>query len=116
MIDWGLNQANLDVAELQKDINISRYQAVVQRAFREVFDEMEARMTLDDQLNAQSDLSAAAERSLVLAQVRFDAGIDSYLEVLDAQRSHFDTQLTMIDIQLARLRNQLTLYKALGGG
>lgn len=116
LLDWGVNEANLDVAELQKDINIARYQQTIQTAFKEVFDEMQARETLDAQLAAQADLTQATERSLELAELRYDAGVDSYLEVLDAQRSHINAQLAQIDTQLARLRNQLTLYKALGGG
>jgi multidrug efflux system outer membrane protein len=116
LLDWGVNDANLDVAELQKDINIARYQETIQQAFKEVLDEMQARVTLDAQLTAQQDLTKATGRSLELAEIRYDAGVDSYLEVLDAQRSHIDAQLAQIDTQLARLRNQLTLYKALGGG
>ncbi|WP_439503141.1 efflux transporter outer membrane subunit [Methylophaga sp.] len=116
LLDWGVNDANLDVAELEKDINIARYQETIQRAFKEVLDEMQARETLDAQLDAQQDLTKATNRSLELAQIRYDAGVDSYLEVLDAQRSHIDAQLAQIDTRLARLRNQLTLYKALGGG
>lgn len=116
LLDWGVNDANLDVAELQKDINIASYQQIIQQAFKEVIDEMQARETLDSQLNAQQDLTKATGRSLELAEIRYDAGVDSYLEVLDAQRSHIDAQLAQIDTQLARLRNQLTLYKALGGG
>ena len=116
LLDWGVNQANLDVAELQKDINIANYQLVIQQAFKEVRDEMEARITLDDQFQAQHDLTTATQRSLELARTRFDAGVDSYLDVLDAQRSSINSQLNLIDIRLQGLRNQLTLYKALGGG
>lgn len=116
LLDWGVNQANLNVAELQKDINIAQYQQVIQEAFKEVRDEMEARYTLDAQLEAQNDLTASTKRSLELAKYRFDAGIDSYLDVLDAQRSSISSKLNQIDTRLLRLRNQLTLYKALGGG
>ena len=116
LLDWGVNRANLDIAKLQKDINIANYQDVVQRAFKEVRDEMEARYTLDDQIEAQNDLTQASARSVELARHRFDVGVDSYLDVLDAQRSLINSQLSQIDIRLQRLRNQLTLYKALGGG
>ncbi|MCX4187998.1 efflux transporter outer membrane subunit [Methylophaga sp. OBS4] len=116
LLNFGVNQTNLDVSELQKDINIANYQQVIQQAFKEVRDQMEARYTLDEQIKAQNDLIAATERSLALARSRFDAGIDSYLDVLDAQRSAISSKLNQIDIRLQRLRNQLTLYKALGGG
>ncbi|MDT8311214.1 MAG: efflux transporter outer membrane subunit [Methylophaga sp.] len=116
LLDWGINNANLDVAELEKEISVVRYQEVIQTAFKEVFDELQARQTLEDQLSAQQDLRKATARSLELAEKRFDAGVDSYLEVLDAQRSLIDAQLAEIATDMARLRNQLTLYKALGGG
>lgn len=116
LLDWGVNQANLNVAELQKDINMANYQLVIQQAFKEVRDQMEARYTLDEQIKAQNNLTAATTRSLELAHSRFDAGIDSYLDVLDAQRSSISSKLNQIDIRLQRLRNQLTLFKALGGG
>lgn len=116
LLDWGINTANLDVAALQKEVTVVRYQEVIQMAFKETFDELQARQTLEDQLNAQRDLTFATSRSLELAERRFDAGVDSYLEVLDAQRSLIDAQLSEIATALARLRNQLTLYKALGGG
>lgn len=116
LLDWGINAANLDISELQKEVAIVRYQEVIQQAFKEAFDELQARQTLEDQLAAQRDLTFATARSLELAERRFDAGVDSYLEVLDAQRSLIDAQLNEIATDLARLRNQLTLYKALGGG
>lgn len=116
LLDWGINDANLDVAELQKEVTIVRYQEVIQNAFKETFDELQARQTLEDQLTAQRDLTFATSRSMELAERRFDAGVDSYLEVLDAQRSLIDAQLNEIATDLARLRSQLTLYKALGGG
>ncbi|AFJ02980.1 RND efflux system, outer membrane lipoprotein CmeC [Methylophaga frappieri] len=116
LLDWGVNEANLEIAELQKELSVVRYQEVIQVAFKEVYDELQARETLEDQLTAQQDLTEATARSLELAEKRFDAGVDSYLEVLDAQRSLIDAELAEIATNLARLRNQLTLYKALGGG
>ncbi|WP_438970770.1 efflux transporter outer membrane subunit [Methylophaga sp.] len=116
LLDWGSNQAGLEVAELQKDITIANYQQVIQEAFKEVRDQMEARSTLDEQYAAQNDLTTSTARSLALAQHRFDAGVDSYLDVLDAQRSSISSKLNRIDIRLQRIRSQLTLYKSLGGG
>ena len=43
-------------------------------------------------------------------------GIDSYLSVLDAQRSLYAAQQALVSLRLARLANQVTLYAALGGG
>lgn len=116
LIDWGVNEASLDVAELEKEITIQRYQSVIQTAFKEVYDELQARQTLDDELAAQQDLTRSSERSVTLAEKRFDAGVDSFLDVLDARRSLLEVELAQIETRLAQLRNQVTLYKALGGG
>ena len=51
-----------------------------------------------------------------LSDARYTRGIDSYLRVLDAQRSLYGAQQGLIAIRLARLTNLVTLYKVLGGG
>jgi multidrug efflux system outer membrane protein len=113
---WGANAANLDVARLQKDVNIAVYEKTIQTAFKEVRDSLLSQSTLDAQLAAQQDLVTAAARSYELAQLRYERGVDSYLDVLDSQRSLNQAQQALISMRLAKSRNQLTLYKALGGG
>ena len=51
-----------------------------------------------------------------LADMRFRAGVDSFLPVLDAQRTLYSAQQAVVTVELERLRNLATLYKALGGG
>lgn len=113
---WGANAANLDVAQLQKDVNIAVYEKTIQTAFKEVRDSLQSQSTLEAQLEAQQDLVMAAARSFELAELRYERGVDSYLEVLDSQRSLNTAQQALINMRLAKSRNQLTLYKALGGG
>ena len=113
---WGANAANLDVARLQKDVNIAVYEKAIQTAFKEVRDSLQSQSTLDAQLDAQQDLVTASARSFELAELRYQRGVDSYLEVLDSQRSLNTAQQALITMRLAKSRNQLTLYKALGGG
>ena len=55
-------------------------------------------------------------RSHKLSQARYDKGVDSYLQVLDAQRALYGSQQNLITARLARLANQVTLYRVLGGG
>jgi multidrug efflux system outer membrane protein len=112
----GANIANLDVAKVQKNIGIAQYEAAIQTAFREVADALASRATLDDELVAQQGLVDATSDSLKLAGLRFDRGVDSYLTVLDSQRSQFAAQQTLEKLKLTRLQNLVTLYKALGGG
>lgn len=113
---WGANAANLDVAKLQKDVNIAYYERAIQVAFKEVRDNLQAQETIDRQLSAQRDLLDAVERSFSLAELRYEKGVDSYLDVLDSQRSLNAAQQALINTRMLKARNQLTLYKALGGG
>jgi len=58
----------------------------------------------------------ASKRSYDLSQQRYKSGSDSYLAVLDAQRSYYGAQQGLIATRLAQQNNRVTLYKALGGG
>jgi multidrug efflux system outer membrane protein len=112
----GANRANLDLARIEKNVNVAQYEKAIQSAFREVDDALAARQTLDDQLAADRALLADATDSYNLADLRFRNGVDSYLPVLDAQRVLYAAQQNVVSLELLRLQNMATLYKALGGG
>lgn len=112
----GRNFANLDFSKASRDAAIAQYERAIQAAFREVADELAARRTLDDQLAAQRALVAAAQQTYDLSYARYRAGLDSFLTVLDAQRSLFTAQQNEIVIDRQRHTNLANLYKALGGG
>jgi outer membrane protein, multidrug efflux system len=112
----GKNKATLDADRIQKDSDIAQYEKALQTAFREVDDALAARQTLNDQLAAQRAVLDDTSQSYNLAQLRFSSGVDSYLPVLDAQRSLYSAQQSMVSLELTRLQNMATLYKALGGG
>lgn len=116
IFDGGRNQANLDAAKAQQAIAIAQYERAVQTAFREVSDALAGRATLTEQMRAQLAMVQAESQRLALADQRYASGVVSYLEVLDAQRSLFVAQLATVQVRLARLQNQITLYKVLGGG
>lgn len=115
IFDGGRNQANLEVAEANQKIAVAQYEKVIQTAFREVADALADRATLSDRLTAQTSLLAATERVYALSEARFKAGADNYLTVLDAQRSLYAAQQTLLSLQLAEQANRITLYKVLGG-
>jgi multidrug efflux system outer membrane protein len=106
----------LEVAEKDRDIAVAQYEKSIQTAFREVADALAQRGTIDEQLDAQKSLVEATAQSRRLSETRYFKGIDSFLNVLDAQRSCYGAQQNLILIRLARLTNQVTLYKVLGGG
>ena len=112
----GANVANLDLSKVEKNVNIAQYERTLQSAFREVDDALAARATLDEQLAAQRALLEDTSESYHLAEARFRSGVDSFLPVLDAQRSLYTAQQALVGLELLRLQNMATLYKALGGG
>src|SRR6202012_5567602 len=112
----GANKANLDLNKIQKDINVAQYEKTLQTAFQEVDDALASRQTLDEQLAAEQALLEDTTQSFKLADLRFRSGVDSYLPVLDAQRTLYAAQQSVVSLELTRLQNMATLYKALGGG
>ncbi len=108
--------AELDLAQVQKRIEVARYEQMIQQAFRETANALAGRDTLDAQILMQNKRVAAAERSYILSLQRFQQGIDNYLSVLDSQRTLYAAQQTLVNMQLVRLLNLVDLYRALGGG
>ncbi|WP_019451572.1 efflux transporter outer membrane subunit [Cupriavidus sp. BIS7] len=112
----GANQARLDVATVQKDINVAAYEKTIQGAFREVADGLAARGTYDRETAAQEQLTKEVSETKRLAEIRFKNGVDDYFAVFDSQRQLYEAQKKMVTIELARLTSRAGLYKALGGG
>lgn len=109
-------RASLDYANIQKDINVADYEEAIQTAFQEVSDGLAARRTYNEQLQAQTAYVASNQDYYRLAERRYRVGIDNNLTFLDAQRSLFSAQQSLITDRLAQLTSEVNLYKALGGG
>lgn len=106
----------LKSSKVEREIELTQYEKAIQVAFREVADALAQRGTVDQQVSAQKSLVDAVSETHRLANVRYLRGIDSYLSVLDTQRSLYSAQQGLIAVRLFRLINLVTLYKALGGG
>jgi multidrug efflux system outer membrane protein len=105
-----------DVTKVEREISVAQYEQAIQAAFREVADALAVRGTVSQQIAAQQSLVDAVAVTYRLSNARYTKGIDSYLSVLDAQRSLYAAQQGLISIRLAQLANMVTLYKVLGGG
>lgn len=116
IFDWGTRRANVKISETDQKIALSDYEKSVQSAFREVNDALATRANIGERLTAQQRLVEATNRNYTLSNARFRAGIDSYLTVLDAQRSSYSAEQGLLLLQQANLNNQIELYKTLGGG
>jgi multidrug efflux system outer membrane protein len=116
IFDAGRNRSNLNLAQVRKELAIVDYEKAIQSAFREVADTLSAREFLDTQVAAQAAVQQAETERLKLSVLRQENGINSALDVLDAQRELFSAQQSLVQAQLLRLNNAIDLYRALGGG
>ncbi len=116
IFDAGRLDANYDVANIEREQTLTNYESSIQTAFREVSDVLATRATLGEQLESQYRLQDNFEQTYQIADARFKAGIDNYLDVLDAQRSLFSTQQGILDLELQKIVSQIELYQVLGGG
>lgn len=109
---WSARRA----AGVSYEIAATRYEQTLQIAFREVADVLAVQATIDEQVAAQEALVASTDRTYQLSRARYDRGIDSYLNVLDAQRSLYAAQQVLVSSRFVKLANRIQLYGALGGG
>lgn len=116
IFDRGRTRANLRISEVDRDIAQAEYEKAIQVAFREVADSLARRATLEEQISAQTALVDAAADNRALSDARYRSGVDSYLNVLDAERSLYSAQQNLITLRQERNGNHVQLYKALGGG
>ena len=112
----GANIAGLRGAEASRDAAVAQYEKAIQTAFREVADALAVRATIADRIAAQDRLVEAAAATQRLTQARYDRGVDSYLSLLDAQRTLYAARQSRLAAQLAAATNRVELYRALGGG
>ncbi|MBL8278518.1 MAG: efflux transporter outer membrane subunit [Pelomonas sp.] len=116
LFDAGRNRANLAGARATRDLATAQYEKAIQTAFREVADGLAGRATLAEQRAALAAQVEAETRRLNAAEQRYAAGVSSALDRLDAQRSLFAAQQSLVQVQSQRAQNLVTLYRALGGG
>ncbi|MEN6440098.1 MAG: efflux transporter outer membrane subunit [Syntrophobacter sp.] len=106
----------LKATQVQREITVAQYEKAIQSAFREVADALAQKGTIGDQIEAQKALVFASGEAYRLSNMRYERGTDTYLNVLDAQRSLYSAQQGLITISLSRYASQVRLYQVLGGG
>ena len=111
----GAGRANVRYTEAQRDAALATYEKTIQTAFQEVADALARQGTIADQLRAQANFRDAAADTLRLVNARYQGGLDTFLSSLDAQRSYYSAQRTLIGTQLTAANNRATLYRVLGG-
>lgn len=112
----GRLMAQLETSKVERDIAVAEYEKTIQTAFREVSDALAERSVVDDETLAQQQNVQAAKAAFDFVQVQYANGATDYLNVLDAQRTLFSAQQSLIQSRLSQQNSLITLYKALGGG
>lgn len=107
---------NLDLAKARKNIAVAQYEKTIQTAFKEVADALAGEETYTGQLDALRALEDSAVQTLKLSQLRYDNGIDSFLQVQTAEITLYTAQQQFLQTGLDSIMNRVELYKALGGG
>ena len=111
----GAGHANVRLTEAQKRAAIATYQGTIQTAFREVSDALARRGTMNDEIAARQRQQAETADTYLLTEARYNAGIDPFLNVLDAQRSYYAAQQTLVNTKLTAAQNIVDTYSAIGG-
>ncbi|HXU45515.1 MAG TPA: TolC family protein [Thermoanaerobaculia bacterium] len=106
----------VEAATARQKQALAAYTKAIQTAFADIEDALAARRTGIAEREALARQVEALERAKKLADLRYEAGESSYLEVLDAERSLFAAQLSLSQARSRELAAGVTLFKALGGG
>lgn len=112
----GRLRGELRLAEVRKSSAVVAYEQAIETAFREVLDGLAGRQTFAVQLEAQARAVASAERRSALSSLRYRAGTEGRLELLDAQRQLYAARQAQLDLRRSAFGSAVALYKALGGG
>lgn len=112
----GAIRNGIKLTQAQRDEALEGYKRVIQNAFREVSDALIAYRKDAEQWQQQWKLVEALRETQRLSTLRYTGGLDSYLQVLDAQRNLFQGELTLAQLNREELLSVVQLYRALGGG
>jgi multidrug efflux system outer membrane protein len=116
LFDNGMTAAQVDQAKARERQAAAAYQLAVQNAFSETRSSLISNQVLGEKVVNEKTKVSALQRQLRLANLRYENGYSSYLEALDAQRSLFNAQLSLISARRDQINARVALYKSLGGG
>jgi multidrug efflux system outer membrane protein len=116
VFDAGRTGSQVGVAEARQQQALAQYQSAIQNAFKDALDALVAQRKAREVMEAEQMRIDALQAFMQLAQLRYDNGIASLLDVLIAERALLDAQLNRVEAQRAQLAATTNLFKALGGG
>jgi multidrug efflux system outer membrane protein len=112
----GRIKSGVRLAEAQQEAALAQYQKSIQNSFKEVSDALAAHQRQRESREEQEHLVSALRDRRQLAYTRYQGGVDTLLNALDADRDLFQAELALSQTRLNELLSVVQLYKALGGG
>ena len=116
VFDAGRTKSQVGAAQARQQQALAQYQSAIQNAFKDALDALVTQRKAREVMEAEQKRIDALQSSMKLAQLRYDNGVSSLLDVLIAERALLDAQLNRVEAQRAQLAATADLFKALGGG
>lgn len=116
LLDFGRVSSNVDAAEAKQREALALYERTVQNAFKEMRDALAKQREATNIVESLERMVAELRVATELARSRYDNGYSSYLEVLDAERSLFQSEMDLASARSDRLSSVVNVCLALGGG
>lgn len=116
IFDAGLRRATVQQSQFTYDQTVANYRQTVLAAFQQVEDNLAAVRILSQDIQQQDAAVQSAQRSLHEATVRYEAGVDPYLNVIVAQTVVLNDQQIAVNFRMQQMVASVQLIKALGGG
>ncbi|KAA3652857.1 MAG: RND transporter [Proteobacteria bacterium] len=115
IFDGGRRDAAVQGAQATLDAALSQYREQALIAFRDVEDQLASLRLLAEQSDAQSRAVSSASRAMTLSAHRYENGLVSQLDLLDARRSELASRRVALQVKAARYQSTVALVRALGG-
>jgi multidrug efflux system outer membrane protein len=115
IFQFGAARAQVASTEAQRDVLLAAYEGAIQAAYREVADALARQDTIADQIGADRLRAEASADAYMLAEARYRGGVDSFLQALDAQRTAYSAERSLVASLLEAAQNRVVLYRTLGG-
>ncbi|MGD1106200.1 MAG: efflux transporter outer membrane subunit [Terracidiphilus sp.] len=116
LFDAGQRHALTDAARHNYEAQADGYRNSVFQAFNDVEDQLSNLRILEQEAAAEQHAVDAARHSFDLSNTRYNGGVTSYLEVLTAEQTLLQDQVTAINIQSRQFAASVSLVRSLGGG
>ncbi len=116
IFNMGRLQADVDYNEAQAQVAALSYEQTLRQALREVSDALVGVRKRQEYRQQQELLVRALADASQVANMRYEGGVSSYLEVLDTERQYFEAENLLVLARRDEALSVIQLYKALGGG